>query len=162
MQQVKATAKYIRMSPRKTRLVVDLVRGLSVQNARHQLMFSQKAAARPVLKVLESAVANAKNNHGQDVSDFYVTVAYVDEGPTIKRYRPRAHGRSAPIRKRTSHITLFVGPQEEIGKMKEVFTKKELKAKRKASAVAKQEEKSKETKKKKPAAKKKTKAKDNE
>ena len=101
------------MSPRKTRLVVDLVRGLSIADARAQLQFSKKAAAKPVLKVLNSAVANAENNHSQDTSAFFVTTAFVDEGPTIKRYRPRAHGRSAPIRKRMSHITIVVGPKDE-------------------------------------------------
>lgn len=107
---IKATAKYVRMSPRKTRLVVDLVRGMAIEEARHQLMFSPKMAAKPVLKVLNSAIANAQNNNGLDTTDFIITAATVDDGPTFYRYRPRAHGRSAPIRKRMSHIMIEVGP----------------------------------------------------
>ena len=109
---VKATAKYIRMSPRKTRLVVDLVRGMGIEAARHQLMFSKKLAARPILKALNSAVANAQNNFALDTADFIITSATVDDGPTFYRHRPRAHGRSAPIRKRMSHIMIEVGPRK--------------------------------------------------
>ncbi len=109
---VKATAKYVRMSPRKTRLVVDLVRGMGIEEARHQLMFSPKMAAKPVLKVLNSAVANAQNNNGLDTKDFIITAATVNDGPTFYRHRPRAHGRSAPIRKRMSHIMIEVGPRD--------------------------------------------------
>jgi large subunit ribosomal protein L22 len=107
--KVQAKAKFIRISPRKTRLLVDLIRGMSIQEARAQLQVSRKLAATPVLKCLNSAVANAQNNFNQDVSNYKVVEAYVDEGPTISRFRQRAQGRAAAIRKRMSHITIAVG-----------------------------------------------------
>lgn len=116
--QVQATAKYIHMSPRKVRLVADLVRGLGVDQAQKQLQFNAKLAAKPVLKVLNSAIANAKNNNSIDVASYKIASITVDEGPTIKRFRPRAHGRSAPIRKRTSHITVKIGPVDVQTKVK--------------------------------------------
>ena len=134
---VKATAKYVRMSPRKTRLVVDLVRGMSVAAARHQLQFSQKAAAKPVLKVLNSAVANAQNNNSLDTTDFIVTAAFVDEGPTFYRHRPRAQGRSAPIRKRMSHITIEVGSPDVSNKKATEAVQKEEKQEEKKSVTKK-------------------------
>lgn len=114
----KATAKFIRISPRKVRLVVDLVRGLSIEEARNQLTFSSKLAAKPVLKVLNSAVANAENNENVDTTAFVIKEAFVDEGPTIKRFTPRAQGRATMIRKRMSHITISVGPGESSKKEK--------------------------------------------
>jgi large subunit ribosomal protein L22 len=107
--QVKAHAKYIRMSPRKVRLVADLVRGLPIEQARHQLMFSPKLAAKPILKVLESAIANAKNNFSLESKDLSIMSIMIDEGPTIKRFMPRAQGRATPLRKRMSHIRIAVG-----------------------------------------------------
>src|SRR4029079_3148965 len=95
---VYAKAKFIRIAPRKTRLVVGLVRGLSITEARRQLMFSKKQAATPVLKVLDSAIANAKNNFGLETDKFIITKAFVDEGPKSYRYTPKAHGRATPIR----------------------------------------------------------------
>lgn len=135
--QVQAKAKFIRVAPRKSRLLVDLVRGRSIEDARRQLMMSPKLAAKPVLKVLNSAVANAQNNNNLDVSTLFVTQAFVDEGPTFYRYRPRAHGRSMPIRKRMSHITVMVGPKEEIGVQVPRLTKKQKKEAKKAKAAAK-------------------------
>lgn len=135
--QVQAKAKFIRVAPRKSRLLVDLVRGRSIDEARRQLMMSPKLAAKPVLKVLNSAVANAQNNNNMDVSTLFVTQAFVDEGPTFYRYRPRAHGRSMPIRKRMSHITVMVGPKEEIGVQVPRLTKKQMKEAKKAKAAAK-------------------------
>ena len=136
--KVSATAKYVRMSPRKTRLLVDLVRGMSIIEARHQLQFSPKAASKPVLKVLNSAIANAQNNHSLDTTNFVVTAAFVNEGPTFYRYRPRAHGRSAPIRKRMSHITVEVGlPGEQepmTGEKTDEKGKEEVSAKKKPTA----------------------------
>ena len=108
-----ATAKYIRMSPTKVRQVVDLIRAKDVQEARRILTFTSRAAGRPVLKVLESAIANAENNFNLDVDELVVSKAYVDEGPILKRWRPRARGRATRIRKRTSHITVFVGNDDE-------------------------------------------------
>ena len=111
--KVHAKAKFIRISPRKTRLVVDLIRGLSVKEARGQLKFSLKAAARPVLKTLNSAVANAEHNEKAQSADLVVAEAYVDEGPTYHRYTPRAHGRATKVRKRMSHITIVVSNGKE-------------------------------------------------
>lgn len=117
--QVKAQAKFLRMSPQKVRLVLGLVRGLSVAAAKQQLQFSSKEAARAILKVLDSAVANARHNAAMDVSGLFVTQAFADEGPKIHRFRPRARGSAAPIRKRMSHVTIFVGTKEEIGVLKQ-------------------------------------------
>ncbi len=100
------------MSPRKVRLVADLVRGLSVASARQQLAFSKKSAASPVLKALNSAVANAENTFSKDAAKLIVSEIRIDDGPTIKRHRARARGAAFPIRKRTSHITVVVGPEK--------------------------------------------------
>ena len=111
--QARAVAKQIRMSPRKVRLVVDQIRGHSVNDAYALLQFSKKAAAEPVRKTLQSAVANAQmkaQDAGEvlDVDELYVQEAYVDEGPTYRRWRAAAMGRAMPRRRRTSHITLVV------------------------------------------------------
>ena len=102
--EVTAKARFIRMSPRKVRLVADVIRGLDVAAARAQLKFMRKAAARPVLKVLESAIANASHNHQMEAAGLFVKTIAVDAGPTLKRWRPRAYGRAASIKKRTSHV----------------------------------------------------------
>ena len=109
----RAIARYVRVSPRKARLVVDQVRGKSVIRAAEICKFSNRAVAETVGKVLASAVANAQNNHQLRPESLYVKYAYVDEGPTMKRIRPRAKGQAARIRKRTSHITIVVAPREE-------------------------------------------------
>jgi ribosomal protein L22 len=103
---VRAQAKYVRSSPRKARLVVDHIRGKSVEEARAILAHTPRAAAVPVLKVLESAIANAEHNHELLPEELRVFQVLVDEGPTLKRFRPRALGRATKIRKRTSHITI--------------------------------------------------------
>lgn len=110
---VRATAKYVRVSPRKARQVVELIRGKSAQEADAILMLTPRGAAPLVRKVLKSAVANAENNHDKDADALWVTRAWVDEGPTLKRFTPRAQGRAARIRKRTSHITVCVEEREE-------------------------------------------------
>jgi len=110
---VNATAKYVRVSPRKAGDVANLIRGKRVNEAKAILMLSPRAAAKLVGKVLDSAVANAENNHSLDADDLYVVQAYVNEGPTIKRFRPRAMGRASRIRKRTSHITVSVDEKKE-------------------------------------------------
>jgi large subunit ribosomal protein L22 len=110
--QVKATAKYVRVSPTKVRQLTRLIKGEHVDEAIRILQFSDKGAARPLRKVLESAIANAENNDGLDPDELYVWNAFVDEGPTLKRYQPRALGRAYRIRKRTSHITVVVAPKE--------------------------------------------------
>jgi large subunit ribosomal protein L22 len=109
---VRAQAKYVRVSPRKAREVVDLIRGKSVAEARSVLFFANRNAARLVAKVLESAVANAEHNNGLSADELYVKEARVDEGPTLKRWRFRAMGRVNLIRKRTSHITVAVEQRE--------------------------------------------------
>jgi large subunit ribosomal protein L22 len=103
-----ATARYVRMTPMKCRRVVDLVRGMPVADALDVLRFDVHAASDPVYKVLASAIANAENNKNLDRRDLFIAQAYVDEGPTLKRFRPRAQGRAYRIRKRTSHITVVV------------------------------------------------------
>jgi large subunit ribosomal protein L22 len=112
-QEAIATAKFIRMSPTKVRQVVDLIRDRHIDDARRVLQFSQRAAAAPVRKLLESAVANAEHNRGLPTDELVVQRAWVDEGPTLKRYRPRALGRATRIRKRTSHISIVVGRPAE-------------------------------------------------
>lgn len=104
----RATARYIRMSPRKVKVVIDLIRNKSLGEAQAILANTPRAAAKPVLKVLNSAAANAENNLGMDRDNLYVAEVYANQGPTLKRYRPRAHGRAAMIRKRTSHITVIL------------------------------------------------------
>jgi ribosomal protein L22 len=111
-QEVRASAKWVRISPRKARLVVEHIRGRSVPEARTVLAFTPRAAARDVEKLLRSAVANAEANHNLIGDELRVKAIYVDEGPTIKRWRPRARGRAARIRKRTCHITLTLVPVE--------------------------------------------------
>jgi large subunit ribosomal protein L22 len=111
--EVKAQARFVRVTPFKARRVVDLIRGLHVDEARRVLEFTPRAATLPVRKVLDSAVANAENNHQLSPDGLYVSRAFVDEGPTLKRFRPRALGRAYRIRKRTSHITVIVEPREE-------------------------------------------------
>ena len=111
--QVSATAKYIRISPRKVRLVVDAIRGKTTSEAMALLQFMPQEAAREVLKVVKSAVANAENNYNLSPEDLYIDSVITNEGPTIKRFRPRAHGRTSPILKRSSHITVVVGEKEE-------------------------------------------------
>jgi large subunit ribosomal protein L22 len=108
--QVRAQARWVRMPARKARVVTDHIRGRSVPEARTVLAFTPRAAAREIEKVLQSAVANAEANHGFAGDDLVVSAAYVDEGPTIKRWRARARGRVARIRKRTCHITVMVAP----------------------------------------------------
>ena len=110
--EAKATAKYVRVSPRKARIVIDQVRGKSVEAAREILAFTNRGIAEDVLKVLNSAVANAENVHHVRPESLVVKAAYVDEGPTLKRIRPRAKGSASRIRKRTSHITIIVATKE--------------------------------------------------
>ena len=104
----KATARTVRVSPRKSRLVVDLIRGKNVADAIAILKFTPTSAAHEIEKVLNSAIANAENNFGLEKANLYVSETYVNEGPTMKRFRPRAKGSASPINKRTSHITVVV------------------------------------------------------
>jgi large subunit ribosomal protein L22 len=110
--EAKAIARFQRVAPRKARLVIDLIRGKSVPEARNILQFSDRAAAEIVLKTLNSAVANAEHGTQVQAEDLFVTEIFADDGPTLKRIRPRAQGRAFRIRKRTSHITVVVGTKE--------------------------------------------------
>ncbi len=116
-QVVRAEAKWVRLSARKARLVLDHIRGRSVPEARTILAFTQRAAATDIEKVLRSAVANAEANHGLDGDDLVIEAAFADEGPTLKRWKPRARGRVNRIRKRTCHVTVVLVPaaQEQPG-----------------------------------------------
>jgi len=103
-----ATARYVRISSRKVKIVIDLIRGKSVAEAQAILMYTPKAASEPVLKLLNSAVANAENNLDMSRDTLYIAEVFANQGPTLKRYRPRAQGRATRIRKRTSHITIIL------------------------------------------------------
>ena len=113
-----ASARFVRITPQKARRVVDMVRGMAVQDALNALQFAPQAASETVYKVLESAVANAETTEGLATNDLVISVAQVDEGPTMKRWRPRAQGRATRINKRTSHITLVVQPAEIVAAAK--------------------------------------------
>jgi ribosomal protein L22 len=110
---VRAKARYVRVAPRKARLVADQVRGLPVTEARTLLNFSSRGAARDIAKLLDSAAANAESNHDLIAEDLRIATITVDEGPTIKRWRARARGRATRIDKRTSHISLALTPEED-------------------------------------------------
>jgi large subunit ribosomal protein L22 len=111
---VKAHARHIRQSPYKVRRVLDLIRGMPVEDARVTLEFTNRRAAEAVAKVLNSAVANAEHNNALDVETLYVAEAYAGEGPTLKRFRARARGRAGRIDKRTSHIVVGVAEREDV------------------------------------------------
>ncbi len=118
MMEARASARFVRVTPQKARRVVDLIRGKNVIDAVATMRFAPQAASEPVLKVLNSAIANARFQADQTAQSFdertlVVKAAFVDEGPTMKRFRPRAQGRAYRIRKRTSHITVVVAPRPE-------------------------------------------------
>ncbi len=123
--QVSAKLRYLNIAPRKVRLVADLVRGKSVEQAQTILNFTVRRAAKPLEKLLKSAVANAKNNFQLEASNFYIAKITVDEGPKLKRFMPRARGQAYEIQKKTSHITLIL---DEIEKKKKKKIKKTQKA----------------------------------
>ncbi|MCR5040992.1 MAG: 50S ribosomal protein L22 [Clostridia bacterium] len=108
----RASATFIRIAPRKVQIVLDLIRSKPVEEARAILKFTPKSACEPVLKLLDSAIANADNNFGMDVSSLYVAECSVSQGPTQKRIRPRAHGRAYRINKKTSHIYITLKEAE--------------------------------------------------
>ena len=116
---VRARARYVRSSARKARLVCEHIRGKSVEEARAILRFAPRAVSRDWSKLLESAVANAEHNHELVGEDLRIQEAYADEGPTLKRYRPRAMGRATRIRKRTTHLTITLTPEDSSGGAKE-------------------------------------------
>jgi large subunit ribosomal protein L22 len=128
-----ARARYVRATPMKVRRVVELIKGRSADEALSVLRYSPQAASEPVAKVLASAVANAENNLDLDPETLWVSAAYVDEGPTLKRFRPRAQGRAYRIRKRTSHITVEVESRPRPEPKKAAAKSRKSSAKRSAS-----------------------------
>lgn len=110
--EVKAKLRYYRQSPRKVRLAADLIRGKSLEAAQRELKFLPKRASGVLDKLLKSAQANARHNHGLNPEELFVKELRIDAGPTLKRFRPRAFGRAFPVRKRTSHITLVLGAKK--------------------------------------------------
>lgn len=112
VNSARATARFVRVTPMKARRVIDLVRGKSVEEALAILKYAPQTASEPVAKVVQSAAANAENNFGLDPDTLVISEAYANEGPTMRRFRPRAQGRAFQIRKRTSHITVVVESQK--------------------------------------------------
>ncbi|HEY5052727.1 MAG TPA: 50S ribosomal protein L22 [Solirubrobacterales bacterium] len=110
---VRASARYVRIAPRKVRLIADQVRGMQIEKARALLQFSPRGAAEDIHKLINSAASNAENNHNLIADEMRVAEITVDEGPTLKRFRPRALGRATPIHKRTSHIAVALSPEED-------------------------------------------------
>jgi large subunit ribosomal protein L22 len=110
---VRASSRYVRIAPRKARLIADQVRGLHIDQARALLQFSPRSAAHDIGKLIESAASNAENNHDLVADEMRVAEITVDEGPTLKRFRPRALGRATPIHKRTSHIAVALSPEDD-------------------------------------------------
>ena len=131
--EARAQARFVRVTPMKARRVVDLIRGLPAADAQAVLRFAPQDASDPVGKVLDSAIANATNNHNLDPASLVVAEAYVDEGPTMRRFRPRAQGRAYRIRKRTSHITVVL---ETLDAAPQVKAQKSNSAKKSTSAKA--------------------------
>ena len=113
MMQAKAVAKTVRIAPRKVRLVIDLIRGKEVGEAIAILKHTHKSASPVIEKLIKSAMANAEHNYEMDTEGLVISEAYVDEGPTLKRFRPRAQGRASAINKRTSHITVVLTEKKE-------------------------------------------------
>ena len=111
-QQAKAVAKFVRIAPRKVRIVIDLIRGKDIADAFAILKFTPKRGSKLIEKVLKSAVANAENNFDMDSNNLYVAACYVDQGPTLKRIQPRSRGQAFSILKRSSHITVIVKEKE--------------------------------------------------
>jgi large subunit ribosomal protein L22 len=128
-----ARARYVRATPMKVRRVVELIRGRSAEDALNVLRYAPQAASEPVAKVLASAVANAENNLELDPETLWISQVYVDEGPTLKRFRPRAQGRAYRIRKRTSHITVEVESRPKPEPKKAAAKSRKSSAKRSAS-----------------------------
>jgi len=145
--QTSAKLKFLRMSPQKVRLLINMIRGMKADEAVIQLQYSRKHAARPVKKLLESAMANAVHNHFMDKDSLVVSAAFVDGGPMYKRWQPRAMGRATPLRKRTSHVTIMLEGDVVEQAKKEKAAKKEKKESASAKASAGKEEPKKEAKK---------------
>lgn len=130
--QAKAVAKTVRIAPRKVRLVLDLIRGKELGEAMSILQLTNKRASPVVEKLIKSAVANAEHNYDMDVDHLIVSEAFADEGPTLKRFRPRAQGRATKINKRTSHVTIVVAEPASIEEDTAVETEENEKVEEKA------------------------------
>lgn len=147
--EVKATARYLRVSPKKVRLVIDVVRGMDVEKALIQLASLRKDAKQYVIKLLNSAVANAEHNHELKRENLYIKKITADGGPILHRWRPRAHGRAGAIRKRTTHLTILLDERvpTEVKKEKKAKKEKPVKKTEKKQPVKKEERSAKELKK---------------
>lgn len=110
--EVRAQLRYLRMSPKKVRLVINVIRGMDIEEALHQLRFTTKAAAQPVLKLLNSAIANAENNFKLKKENLYISRIEANEGPSLERWKPRAFGRATPISKRSTHISIVLAEKK--------------------------------------------------
>jgi len=139
--EARAQARYVRVTPMKARRVIDLIRGMNASDAQAVLKFAPQAASEPIGKVLDSAIANATNNHAMDARSLVVSEAFVDEGPTMKRIRPRAQGRAYRIRKRSSHITVVLSDGTVQAPVAKATAKPAPKAAAKAPAAEKPAEK---------------------
>jgi large subunit ribosomal protein L22 len=130
--EVKAKLRHYHVAPRKVRLIIDLIRGLDVERALEQLQSKDKRCVPAVVKLLNSAIANAVNNFSLERNNLYIKESFVDQGPVLKRWRPRAHGRAGRVLKKTSHITLILGERvsSDDKKKKEIKDKKEIKTKK--------------------------------
>ncbi|NIP32775.1 50S ribosomal protein L22 [Candidatus Saccharibacteria bacterium] len=135
--EVKATARYLRVSPKKVRLVIDVVRGMDVEKALIQLTHLRKDAKQYVIKLLNSAIANAEHNHELKRENLYIKKITADGGPILHRWRPRAHGRAGAIRKRTTHLTIVLDERVPTEEKKEKKTKKEKPLKKTEKKVVK-------------------------
>lgn len=136
--EVKATAKYIKISPRKIRLVLTAVRGLKIEEALNQLKFIKKEAVKPVIKLINSVVANAEHNFDLEKKNLYIKELRADQGPTLKRWAPKARGRATPIRKRTNHIVITL--DELVASGKKQAKKQKLEAPVKLGSLPKEDE----------------------
>jgi large subunit ribosomal protein L22 len=134
--EARAQARYVRVTPMKARRVIDLIRGMNAGDAQAVLTFAPQAASEPIGKVLASAIANATNNYAMDARALVISAAFVDEGPTQKRIRPRAQGRAYRIRKRSSHITVVVSDGREVVAVKPVSKKAVAEPARESKAPA--------------------------
>ncbi len=134
--EARAQARYVRVTPMKARRVIDLIRGMNAGDAQAVLTFAPQAASEPIGKVLASAIANATNNYAMDARALVISAAFVDEGPTQKRIRPRAQGRAYRIRKRSSHITVVVSDGREVIAVKPVSKKAAADASKETKAPA--------------------------
>lgn len=134
--EARAQARYVRVTPMKARRVIDLIRGMNAGDAQAVLTFAPQAASEPIGKVLASAIANATNNYAMDARALVISAAFVDEGPTQKRIRPRAQGRAYRIRKRSSHITVVVSDGREIVAVKPAPKKAAADASKESKAPA--------------------------